>query len=197
MKQFVLCLCFLFSIRAYCQELSTIKIYHYKKEGSLSSIYTTAKVSSLDSENMSNNELWDYFSKHKNFTFPSGSKPIYFLNRNDTTKIANIVSENIITKCWENGNIKSFFIYRGAGKKWLDVLEYHENSMLKMSGRYFKEKKKGKWKYYDEEGKKYKKEKYDATGNLKKSKELSHPRITLKTVFQKQNSSGTSYVIQY
>ncbi len=186
----------LFSLYSYCQEPRSAKIYYHKKDGSLSTKYITARVLSLDVEDLTNEELWNYYLKYKTVQFPLG-KPLYILNRNDTAKIAATVNETIISKYWNNGNIKSYFICRGVGRDLVDFYKYHENSMLKMSARYYKERKMGKWKYYDEDGKKYKIEKYDATGNLKKLKELSIPRKTLKTAFQKQKSSGVSYIIQY
>ncbi|MBI3509470.1 MAG: hypothetical protein HY064_02330 [Bacteroidetes bacterium] len=136
--------------------------------------------------------------------FPFG-KYYFTLFKDDTTKFAQSVLKfrgfgllkgkyNFATY-YKNGNFTCVSVYNR--EKVLDggYAEYFENSLPKVTGRYHNGKKRGRWRYYDEDGKLLKIETYKRTGEMTEKK-FDKPSKNLTTGNWPQRPDGRPYVIR-
>ncbi len=131
------------------------------------------------------------------------AKMYNMLYRDDTTKLAVKADEGVylfhkrytINIYWKNGNKKSVSFVNRHFVKYLEH-SFYDNDAPMAFGRYRKGNKKGRWVYYNTQGKKVKVERYSRSGTLKKSKTFDPPIKTLRTVFNPRHLSGTPYIIR-
>jgi hypothetical protein len=148
-------------------------------------------------------------------SFPPPSVRGYtLLFKDDTTRMAMMVNKTkgltglfvpnrkyIIWERWKNGNLKRFATYNSKHQLFGGYYEAYENNIPKIYfGDYKDGYKKGKWKYYNEEGQLIRIEYYTIQGKLMKTKEYNPPKDEV-YIFQtspkaRKNTKGFKYVIK-
>ncbi len=141
-----------------------------------------------------------------------GAKMYNLLYREDTAKLAVKAEEGVylfhrrytIEVYWKNGNKKRIAFVNKHFRKYREW-NYYDNDAPRAFGRYGKikcdsatncTKKKGRWVYFDTQGKKVKVERYSRNGTLKKTKTFNPPKKTLRTAFNPRHLGGTPYIIE-
>ena len=132
-------------------------------------------------------------------------KPYFFLYKDDTTKYAGVVMKYSLLRiihckygfaeCYKNGNTKSAETYNRKYQLRGGYMEYYENEMIKVTGKYRRGKKQGRWQYYDKDGKLLKTEKYKR-GNLIRQIEYPSPKKNRVTKHIVPRENGLPYTLK-
>lgn len=130
------------------------------------------------------------------------AKMYNMLYSDDSTKLAIRIDEGVypfhkrytIYKYWKNGNKQSISYVNSRFAKYLEH-SFYENDAPQAFGRFRKGHKKGRWVYFNTQGKKVKVERYSSDGTLKKTKSFEPAKKTCRTIFNPRHPSGTPYII--
>jgi hypothetical protein len=128
------------------------------------------------------------------------SHVVYALSENDSSKYLAEVMGGLsymryyVMRYDANGNYVSVSRYNLHKEQTGPEINYYPGMRMKSMGKYADGKKKGHWKYYDEQGKITKKETY-RKGELKKSKEFKHPHRTYLTLVAPKHYTPIPYRI--
>lgn len=130
------------------------------------------------------------------------AKMYNILYKDDSTKQAVKVNEGSyffhkrITEVlfWKNGNKKTVtYVNRHYQKYW--EFSYYDNDAPRQCGHYKNGNKKGRWVYFNTQGRKVKVEKHAKDGTLKKTKTFDPPKKCWKTIFNPKYPGGAPYII--
>jgi len=136
-------------------------------------------------------------------THPFGARQYNLLYKGDSTKMAVQVNAGIymfhkrytITEYYKNGNKKCVIYYNKHYTKYWSFY-YHSDASPLSKGKWNGDKKRGKWLYFDLDGKKELKEVYTKDGTLKSSKAFTPHKKSATTIFNPKHPQGAPYVIQ-
>lgn len=131
------------------------------------------------------------------------AKTYHVLYKDDSTRLAIQINEGVylfhkrftIIEYWKNGITKRITYYNKHFKRYWAFAFYSDASPMD-KGKYNGGKKKGRWIYFNTDGKKVKMEKYAPDGTLKKSRDYNPPEKTLTTIFNPKHPHGLPYTIQ-
>lgn len=98
-------------------------------------------------------------------------------------------------ECYKNGNTKSAENYNRKYQLHGGYMEYYENEMIKVIGKYKRGKKQGRWQYYDKDGKLLKTEKHKR-GNLINQIEYHSPKKNRVTKHIVSRENGLPYTLK-
>ena len=148
-------------------------------------------------------------------SFPPQSVRGYtLLFKDDTTRMAMQVNKAkgmaglfasnhkyMILEYWKNGNIKHWQFYNSKHQRYGIFMDNYENNIPKiLNGEYKDGYKKGKWKYYNEDGLLTKIEYYTLQGKLINTKEYNPPKdenyFLQQSPKSRKNTKGFKYVIK-
>ena len=125
---------------------------------------------------------------------------VYALAENDSSRYLAIVyggisfSRYVIQRFDVNGNSLRVTQYNMKHEKIRREINYYPGMRFKAIGNFSDGKKKGTWRYYDEQGKMIKKEIY-RKGELKKTKNIAHPHRTYLTLVSPKEYTPIPYKI--
>jgi hypothetical protein len=127
----------------------------------------------------------------------------HLLYTGDSTKFAIKVNRGLyffvhvrftMTEYWKNGNKKSVTYFSRRLKRYW-TMTFHSNGTPASKGRFNGDKKKGKWVYYDTNGRKIRKERYNWDGMLKSGKDFNPSKNSFTTIFNPKHLQGAPYII--